>query len=48
MDVKSVKILWEDDEGAEFVDKYEVGDTKEVGDRLTWLHTIKSITLCKN
>jgi len=40
-----VDILWEDDEGNEHVEKIAVGDTKEVGSRLTWLHTVKEITV---
>jgi len=42
---RAVDILWEDDEGNEHVEKIAVGDTKEVGSRLTWLHTVKEITV---
>lgn len=41
----AVGILWEDDEGNEHVEEIAVGDTKEVGSRLTWLHTVKEITV---
>ncbi len=41
----AVDILWEDDEGNEHVEKIAVGDTKEVGSHLTWLHTVKEITV---
>ncbi|GAH13215.1 unnamed protein product, partial [marine sediment metagenome] len=40
MKADAVEILWEDDEGNEHVEKIAVGDTKEVGSRLTWLHTV--------
>ena len=42
---RAVDILWEDDEGNEHVEEIAVGDTKEVGSRLTWLHTVKEITV---
>ena len=41
----AVDILWKDDEGNEHVEEIAVGDTKEVGSRLTWLHTVKEITV---
>jgi len=42
---RAVGILWEDDEGNEHYEEIAVGDTKEVGSRLTWLHTVKEITV---
>jgi len=45
MKAAAVDILWKDDEGNEHVEEIAVGDTKEVGSRLTWLHTVKEITV---
>ncbi len=45
MKAAAVGILWEDDEGNEHYEEIAVGDTKEVGSTLTWLHTVKEITL---
>lgn len=45
MKADAVGILWLDDEGNEHYEEIAVGDTKEVGSTLTWLHTVKEITV---
>jgi hypothetical protein len=40
-----VDVLWLDDEGNEHLQTFDVGDTKEVGHTIHWLHTVKEITV---
>lgn len=41
--MKGVKIIWEDDEGNEFVEEHHVGETKLAGHTLLSRWTIKKI-----
>lgn len=43
--IEAVGILRVDDEGTEHYEEISVGDTREVGHTLHWLHTVKEITI---
>ena len=45
IEVSAVGILRVDDEDTEHYEEISVGDTREVGHTLHWLHTVKEITI---